>query len=69
MNKYLNKLASDLAIAEKSLGEEEKAIKDYGTRSQEAKDPELKKAINHARGEERDHAEGFKKVIKEETSK
>lgn len=66
MNKYLEKIASDLSIARTSLGEEEKAIKDYAQRLKDATDPALKKAITHARDEEKTHAAGFKKVIEEE---
>jgi SNF2 family DNA or RNA helicase len=65
-NKYLQKIASDLSIAKKSKGEEEKAIVDYTERLKEVKSPELRKAIEHARSEERDHAEGFKKVMEKE---
>jgi len=65
-NKYLEKIASDLAMATQSEKEEVQAIKDYSHRIQEAKDPQLKKAIGHALGEERTHAKLFANVIKEE---
>lgn len=66
-NKYLTKIASDLSIAEKSHGEEEKAISDYGHRLKEANNPGLKDAIHHAREEERDHSKRFKDVIQKLT--
>lgn len=61
-NKYLNKISSDLAIAEKSRSEEEKAIRDYTKRLEVADNPILQKAIEHARKEEKDHAEDFEKA-------
>jgi hypothetical protein len=63
-NKYLQKIASDMAIAKKSHGEEEKAIHDYGLRDKAAKNPVLKKAIEHAREEEKTHAKLFSKAEK-----
>ena len=63
MNKYLLKIATDLQIAEKSYDEEKKAIHDYSQRLVEAKSPQLKKAIEHAKEEEKTHAAGFKKVM------
>ena len=64
-NKYLTKISSDMAIAAKSKSEEDKAIHDYGVREKEAKNPVLKKAIEHAREEERDHSKGFAKAEKD----
>lgn len=64
MNKYLEKIAADLKMAEKSKQEEDKAIVDYGNRIQEAKDPGLKKALTHARNEEKDHSKSFGEVMK-----
>lgn len=65
MNKYLQKIASstDLQIAQKSNGEESKAVHDYTERLKDTKSPELKKAIEHARSEERDHSTLFSKFI------
>lgn len=64
VNKYLEKIASDMAIAKKSKGEEEKAIHDYGIRGKKAKNPVLKKAISHAREEEKTHAKLLGKAEK-----
>ena len=63
-NRYLQKIASDMAIAKKSKSEEEKAIHDYGIREKAAKNPVLKKAIEHARGEEKTHAKLLGKAEK-----
>ena len=65
-NKYLEKISSDLSIASKSHAEESKAIHDYTERLKDAKSPELKKAIEHARSEEKDHASDFKRVMSKE---
>ncbi len=67
-NKYLTKLASDLEIARKSEGEELKAVKDYSERLKVIKDPELRRATEHAIKEEKDHAEDFGKVIDKEAN-
>jgi len=64
-NKYLKKIASDLDIATKSKGEEDKAINDYTERLTEIKNPELKKATEHAREEEKDHSSKFGKAIQD----
>ena len=64
MNKYLEKIAADLEMAEKSKQEEDKAIVDYSDRIGKAEDPDLKGALTHARGEEKDHSSRFSKVIK-----
>jgi len=63
-NKYLEKISSDLSIASKSKGEEDKAVKDYAERLKEAKNPVLKKAIEHAREEEKTHSKGFAEAEK-----
>lgn len=62
-NKYLQKIASDLSIAQKSKQEEDKAIVDYAARKEQTSNPELKDAITHARNEEKDHSSRFGKVI------
>lgn len=54
---------SDTAIARKSLGEEEKAVKDYTLRLKKAKSPALKKALRHALPEERTHAKLFHAAV------
>jgi hypothetical protein len=64
MNRYLNKIASDAAIAKQSLKEEAKAVIDYKDRLGEAKNPELKKVLIHARNEEKDHAKEFAEVLR-----
>lgn len=63
MNKYLEKISSDLSIATQSKKEEDKAIGDYTDRLKEAKSPDLKSAIEHARKEEGDHSKSFGKVL------
>ena len=44
MNKYLEKIAEDQQMAEKSKQEEDKAIVEYSERIGKAKDPDLKDA-------------------------
>jgi SNF2 family DNA or RNA helicase len=61
----IEKKASDLQIAEKSIGEEEKAIHDYTDRLKTIDNKYLRKATQHALGEERTHAQGFKDAIKD----
>lgn len=51
---------SDEAMAKKSLGEEEQAIKDYTQRIAKATCPQLKKALRHALEEEKTHAKLFR---------
>jgi rubrerythrin len=63
MNKYLTKISSDRFMAQESEGEERKAITDYTRRLKEADSPELKKAINFALADEKEHAAKFKAVI------
>lgn len=53
---------SDASIAEQSLKEENKAVKDYSRRLEVAKTAPLKKALQHAIPEERSHAALFRKV-------
>lgn len=66
-NKYLDKAAelsaTEKDIAKKSLSEEEQAVKDYKTRLANTSNKTLKKALEHARSEEKDHAADFKKVL------
>ncbi len=54
---------TDLSIAKKSLSEENQAIKDYTDRLRVASSPILRKALEHARREEIDHASDFRKAI------
>jgi rubrerythrin len=56
--------SSDKAMATKSLREEREAVRVYSRRLQRAKSPALKKALRHARKEEREHAASFKRVRK-----
>ncbi len=56
MNKYLTKISSDLEIAIQSKKEEDKAISDYTQRLKEVRSPVLRKALEHARSEEKDHS-------------
>lgn len=64
MNRYLEKIASDLDMAQKSKNEEDKAIADYTDRINRSKDQDLKEALTHARKEEKDHSHELEKVIK-----
>jgi rubrerythrin len=59
VNRYLEKIASDLSLATKSEGEEEKAIHDYGVREKEVSDPELKKDFARIRKDEKEHEHAF----------
>jgi hypothetical protein len=61
--KAFEKTSSDLAMAATSLGEERKAIRDYGTRLKHAKNGKLRKTIAHARREEKDHAKEFSEAV------
>lgn len=54
---------TDLKIARKSLGEERKAIRDYGNRLKQARNPKVRKAIKHALPEERTHAKLFQEAV------
>lgn len=56
---------SDLHIAEKSKGEEDKAIHDYTVRLSESENPVLRKAIEHALKEEKTHSHLFGSAIKD----
>jgi lysophospholipase L1-like esterase len=56
----------DRKIARQSLKEERKAIHDYGERFVSAESPALKKAIRHARKEERQHAASFEQVLNDD---
>ncbi len=56
---------SDRGIAKKSLGEEKKAVRDYGTRERTAKSPALKDVLRHNRGEEKQHARALKPFTRE----
>ncbi len=53
-------VALDHEMARKSLHEERQAIDVYGKRIKKAVSPKLKKALKHARKEEREHAAMFK---------
>lgn len=53
----------DQRITKKSLREEQKAIHDYGERITQVESAVLKKALRHARKEEREHAAAFKRLL------
>ena len=69
MNKYLTKLSSDLTLAEKSKGEEAKAITDYTDRLKVEQNPELRKATEFALKDEKEHHEKFKEAIEKMAAK
>lgn len=54
---------NDYSIAQKSLQEERKAVKDYQDRLKIAKTAKLKHALNHALGEEKEHAKMFSEAV------
>jgi hypothetical protein len=45
----------DRELARQSHEEEVRAVKDYGDRAEKVSDPDLRKAMLHARGEEKEH--------------
>ena len=53
----------DMEFANKSLKEEEQAVKDYTDRIARSKCPELKKILKHALEEEKHHAKLFKEWV------
>ena len=53
----------DKRMARQSLKEERQAIHVYGARLKSAESGKLKKALRHARKEEREHAAAFKKLV------
>lgn len=48
--------ALEIRFAQKSLDEEHKAIRDYASRIRRTKDAKLRKVLQHAMKEEREHA-------------
>ena len=56
----------EVDIAKKSLQEEEKAIDDYSDRIKKS-GPDLKKRLEHARKEEKDHARDFREFVENNT--
>lgn len=66
MNKYLTKIASDLAKAEQYEKSEAKEVKMYGKEEKDADCPELKKALAYVKPQEKHHKEIFEKVVKDE---
>ncbi len=54
----------DRRIARKSLGEEKKAVRDYGARAASAKSPRLKSVLQHNRAEEKEHAAALRPFAK-----
>lgn len=56
-------VTEDIAFAKKSLGEEEAAIRDYTKFLKSETNPFLRKVTEHALGEEKDHAKGFREAI------
>lgn len=56
--------ATDKKLAKKSLGEEKKAVRDYGKRLRKAKSPALREAFRHAIPEEHTHAHLFREALK-----
>ncbi len=53
----------DKTRAQASLGEENEAIRVYGKRAAATSHPPLRSALKHARGDEREHARGFRRVL------
>lgn len=60
----LKQRTREVDIAKQSACEELRAIEDYTERLKVAKDPELRKAIEHAREEEQQHLALFSKWLK-----
>jgi hypothetical protein len=54
----------DIKMAKQSLKEERGAITAYGRRLKKAGSTALKKALHHARAEERQHAAAFKRLVR-----
>lgn len=54
----------DKAMLRQSLGEEQKAVRDYGKRAAQATSPKTKAALRHARGEEQEHAKLFSGALR-----
>ena len=55
----------DRDVARRSLGEENKAIEDYGARARTARSPALREVFEHNRAEERQHAAGLRRWLKD----
>jgi hypothetical protein len=54
----------DKKMTKASLREEREAIRVYGQRLKKTRNPALKKALRHARKEEREHAASFARVLR-----
>jgi hypothetical protein len=57
-------LAEDRSITQRSLAEERQAIRVYGSRLGHAHRPALRRALGHARKEEREHARMFARLLR-----
>lgn len=55
-------VSRDRRMAQQSLKEERAAVRVYSKRIRHAKDARLKRALIHARKEEREHAASFKRI-------
>jgi rubrerythrin len=65
MNKYLTKIASDLEIAKEYHKDEEHDVKKYTDELKTAKNPVLRKALEFALPEEKQHAAKFKAAVED----
>lgn len=64
MNKYLEKIASDLGIAKEYHKDELGDVKKYTDELKDAKNPKLREALKFALPEEKQHAAKFEIAVK-----